>query len=59
MAIDMTGSFHKLQLEGCDRCGKRASYEVMLAGGSHLRFCSHHWVDQQFTSLAYMHLRDL
>lgn len=31
----------------CDRCGAQAYVRTMLASGSELLFCSHHWHQNQ------------
>lgn len=53
------GKFHRLQLEGCDKCGKPAMYEVLMANGLNLRFCGHHWGSRELDALAFMHIKDL
>lgn len=57
--IDVMGKFHRLQLEGCDKCGKPAMYEVLMANGLNLRFCGHHWGSRELDALAFMHIKDL
>ena len=34
-------------LDRCDRCGAQAYVRTVLAAGSELLFCSHHWHDNE------------
>jgi len=31
----------------CDRCGAQAYVRTVLAGGSELLFCNHHWTENE------------
>lgn len=42
----MTTTLTAPELSGtdrCDRCGAQAYVRVVLAGGTDLQFCGHHW----------------
>jgi hypothetical protein len=34
-------------IDRCDRCGAQAYVRTVLASGSELLFCSHHWHDNE------------